>query len=377
MWCHRFFIVFLGMMGPFLLMGIEKLRAQELPGAMVEIAATIIEYRHNHEEQFGVFYQFQPNEKTDFGQSDLFLPGTEKQTDQHIPALNITGSFAEFKYGSIDFNVKTAIQEGWATVISNPMVLVADGESTSLSSGEEVPLTTLQFQGNKTRLELKTRKTGIKLNVTPRIFEGDKVLMNLEIESSEIIRFDVFDRGDGQRYELPVVSTRNIKSVVIVPSGRQLYIGGLYTDDTGDLTRKVPVAGDIPILGYFLRGFNKKKRRTETIFQIIPTIRKPGYGLEADLSVFSDLLETNSDSKVIQEQKLDRIPSDLSPQQLAPIGIKEPTGQAVVIPGEKIKAASPEIKPGTGDIPGMKEEKVRKKLTPDRKRKRWKRLILQ
>ena len=110
--------------------------------------------------------------------------------------------------------------------------------------------------------------------------------MNLEIESSEITRFDTFDRGDGKRYELPIVSKRNIKSVVIVPSAQQLYIGGLYTNNTGDLVRKVPILGDVPGLGILLRGFNKKKRQSETVFQITPTIMRPGQGFPPKIISF-------------------------------------------------------------------------------------------
>ncbi len=353
---------------------VHSLKAQELPGQMIEVAATIIEYRHDNEEQLGIFYQFDPNpDTTDFGESNLFLHGTENVTDQPIPTLDISGSFTKFKYGSIDFNLKAAIQKGWATVISNPTLLVSDGQSANISAGEEFPITELTLQGNKTKLSLEQRKTGIKLNVTPRILEGDNVLMDLEIESSEITRFDVFDRGDGLRYELPVVTTRNIKTVVIVPSERQLYIGGLYTDNTGDLTRKVPIAGDLPVIGYFLRGFNKKNRRTETIFQIVPTIKGPGIGMEDEHSVFSELLR----DEVIQHQKmLDQIPSS----QLAPGMIRNASGLPVMSAPRSNRSATSVIQPSTAEVILPQEQESSSKPfstpTPTPKRKYWKRFRL-
>ena len=128
--------------------------------------------------------------------------------------------------------------------------------------------------------------------------------MNLEIESSEITRFDTFDRGDGKRYELPIVSKRNIKSVVIVPSAQQLYIGGLYTNNTGDLVRKVPILGDVPGLGILLRGFNKKKRQSETVFQITPTIMRPGQGISTEDNIFRNLLRGDDDQvRILDEQR--------------------------------------------------------------------------
>lgn len=260
----------------------------------IEIAATIYEFRLESEKQLGIFYQYNRSSGS-FQDSDVFLHGTENVRDQPVQGLDLTGSFAKLSYGSIDFNIKTAIEEGRAMVINNPRQLVADGERASLVSGEEVPLTRLaSIAGDKMKLQLEVRKTGIKLNVLPRILPGNNVLMDLEIESSEIIRLDVFDRGDGQRFELPVVSTRNVKTTVVVPTQKRLYIGGLYTNSASDITRKIPVVGDLPVIGFFLRGFNKKMVRTETVFQITPTIKKPGEGISAEGSIFRELLEPDS-----------------------------------------------------------------------------------
>lgn len=300
-------------------------QAYEIPGPMIEIAVNIYEYRLDNEKQLGLFYQY--NSKSgSFQNSDVFLPGTENLRDNPIRALDISGSFAKLKYGSVDFNLKTAIQEGRATIISNPIMLTADGQRASILSGEEIPLTVLKLQGFNTVLDTETRPTGIKLIVTPRIYRDEFILMELEIESSEITRFDVFDRGDHQRYELPVVSKRNIKTVVMIPSSQQLYIGGLYTSSTGDLVRKVPIVGDLPVVGFFLRGFNKKKRQTETVFQITPTIRHLGMGVSTDDNIFRDLLKTGETEAIIDEQQYLNEASMRSPfQNLIP----PPSGQPI------------------------------------------------
>ena len=301
------------------------------PGQMIEISATIYDFRYDKETQFGIFYQYNRT-RGSFQDSNVFLPGTEKVQDTPIPALDLSGTFASLDYGAIEFNIKTALQEGWGTVISNPSVLASDGVKASIISGEVVPITVVKVQGNQTTLDTQNRDTGIKLIVTPHIFKSNYILMNLEVESSEITRFQLFDRGDGARYELPVVATRNIKSVVLIPNEKKLYIGGLYTDISGDLTRKVPVLGDVPGLGFFLRGFNKKKSRAETVFQITPIIRDPGFGITSqDVSIFSDLLEPEGNKQIInQYQLLDQVPSQaegMIPNASAPANVRPATGQ--------------------------------------------------
>ncbi len=286
------------------------------PGPMIEISATIFDFRYDQDTQFGVFYQYNAD-SGNVGDSDIFLQGTQNVADDAIPALNLSGNFAKLEWGSIEYNIKTAIQEGKGSVFSNPSVLVADGQTAEIISGEEVPITEVEEKGTKTTLKTVPRKTGIKLIVTPYIYKRDNILMQLEIESSEITRFEVFDRGDSQRFELPVVATRNIQSVIIIPNERKLYIGGLYTDLSSQITRKVPLLGDVPGIGYFLRGFSKNKSRAETVFQITPIIRHPGTGItRQDVSIFSELLEPEgSDQLVDQYQLLEKVSAQKQPPQ--------------------------------------------------------------
>ncbi|MFB3785045.1 MAG: type II secretion system protein GspD [bacterium] len=296
------------------------------PRPIIEISADIYEYRLDGEKQLGIFYQYNRTSGS-VQNSDIFLPGTENVKEKAIGALDLSGTFAKLSYGTIDYNIKTAIEEGRATVISNQRLVTADGETANITAGESVPITVLSMMGNITKLQTQYRPAGIKLIVTPRIFRDDLIIMNLEIESSEISRITTFDRGDRKRYELPVITKRNIKTVVCVPSSQKLYIGGLYTDSTGDMTRKVPIIGDLPGIGFFLRGFNKKRRLTETIFHITPVIRLPGEGIEIESAVFEELLQPNATQAPIQSQSGEKpsVIRDGEPAQPAPAAVAPAT----------------------------------------------------
>ncbi len=288
-------------------------------GPIIEISAKIFEFRYDTETQFGIFYQFNSNDST-LQDSGVFLHGTDSVvTDSPIPALDLSGSFAELSYGSIDFNVKSALDEGWGTIISNPTLITANGKPASIQSGEQIPYTTVKITGNKEKLQLEEKPTGIKLVVTPYILPGDivnNILMNLEIESNDVVRFEVFDRGEGERFELPIVSRRNVQTAVIIPSGQRLYIGGLYSRNTGDVTRKIPIVGDLPVIGFFLRGFNKKRGTSETMFQITPTIRKPGLGIQTHLSGFDQVLGPEDTLQAIIQQDINPLTPEIEePEQ--------------------------------------------------------------
>jgi hypothetical protein len=267
----------------------------------IQISANVYEYRLDGEKQLGLFYQY--NRKSGSVQnSDVFLPGTNNVRETASGALDLSGSFATIGYGSIDYNLKTAIEEGRATLINHQRAIVSDGERFSFTVGEQIPITVIEVVGGYlTTLNTKDKVTGIKLIGVPKIFRGTNILMDMEIESSEISRFDTFDRGDKLRYTLPIITKCNVKTVVIVPSERPVYIGGLYTDNTSNITRKVPIIGDLPIIGFFLRGFNKSRKQTETIFRITPVIKLPGEGLDIGSSVFEELLQPEGGKSLIQQ----------------------------------------------------------------------------
>lgn len=310
-------------------------------GPIIEISAKIFEFRYDTETQFGIFYQFNSNDSA-LQNSDVFLHGTESiLTDAPIPALDLTGSFAQLSYGSIDFNVKSALEEGWGTVISNPTLITANGKPASIQSGEQIPYTTVKITGTNAKLTLQEKPTGIKLVVTPYILSGsNNILMNLEIESNDVVRFEVFDRGDGERFELPVVSRRNVQTAVIIPSGQRLYIGGLYSRNTGDITRKVPIVGDLPILGFFLRGFNKKRGTAETMFQITPTIRKPGLGIQTHLTGFDQVLGPDDTLQAIVNQDEHAMnPNANEPQPFKPENVVPELPKEIIESASKEKAA--------------------------------------
>ncbi len=340
-------------------------------GPQIQVSANIYEYRLDTQKQLGLFYQYNRDHGS-LQTSDVFLHGTDTLAENPIPAVDLSGSFATLVYGSIDYNLKTAIEEGRATIISSPNITTRNGVHSSQHTGEKIPMTVVTVKGNQTTLAQAEIKTGINLSVTPHIYRENNVLMDLELESSETTRYDIFDRGDGQRFELPVITKRKIQVVVIVPSGKQLLVGGLFTENSSNVTRKVPIAGNLPVIGYFLRGFNKRKGRTETIFQITPTIKPPGSGLDYEAPVFRDLLTPKEDEdaiinkpRVIRRAPIQGVRGNGTEPGLLPGSVQSQIPSAtgtLVIPNatkERIVPPSAEIPSATKQVEPKKKKRRR------------------
>jgi len=113
------------------------------------------------------------------------------------------------------------------------------------------------------------RKTvGTKLVVTPQINEGDSVLLNIEQEVSSVAQ----TQATGTANLGPTFDTRTVKNAVLVKSGETVVLGGLMDEQTKEQVSKVPLLGDIPVLGYLFRSTSNTTSKRNLMVFIRPTI---------------------------------------------------------------------------------------------------------
>lgn len=118
------------------------------------------------------------------------------------------------------------------------------------------------------------RKTvGTKLKVTPQINEGDSVLMDIEQEVSSVATSTSTSSSSTSSASLgDTFNTRTVKNAVLVKSGETVVLGGLLSNNTSESTYKVPLLGDIPVLGYLFRYNSTSKPNRILMVFIHPTI---------------------------------------------------------------------------------------------------------
>jgi type IV pilus assembly protein PilQ len=153
-----------------------------------------------------------------------------------------------------DFNVVLSAlkQNIGVAIISNPRLLVASGQEATIHVGEDRPYakkaTTQQGTGGtSTQSEIDQIKTGVQLTVTPTVNQCSNVTLRIKPRLSRVSGTVTIDGND-----VPVLTTRDVDSEFNVDSGRTVAIGGLTTASDQQRVSKIPLLGDIPILGKYL-----------------------------------------------------------------------------------------------------------------------------
>ncbi len=283
------------------------------PPQSVEIAVEIFEYRLSEEEQFGLMYEY-IRERGDLLDFNLFLPGTTNPGDPSIPALQTTVDLLNSRYGDLDATLQAAVSKGQAMILSNPRLVVKEGNPASIVTGEKVPITKLEIKGANQTLATVDKHTGVKLYVTPQVLNKDYILLALQAEVSEIVSLEKFTPSDSTTddaiFELPRVQRRTVQTTVLVPDGFTLFIGGLLRETKQTTDRKIPILGDIPYAGFPFKSKNETSFNSDTWFKITPTILERGKGGSLPMSsVGGDLGETFLDADTVEsatdERKLE------------------------------------------------------------------------
>jgi type II secretory pathway component GspD/PulD (secretin) len=177
----------------------------------------------------------------------------------------------------------TAIEKNSeANVLQRPSIITSDNEEATIKVLDKIPVvsgtvlsTTGLSQQNIDKVEV-----GLTLKITPRINEAsDFMKLDVEQEVSNITDKAPKDLATTTQ----ATNTRNIKTSVVVRDKDTVVIGGLLSDNLSTTYNKVPVLGDIPLLGWFFKGKTTRASKTNLIVFITPNIIRD-YETHSDLS---------------------------------------------------------------------------------------------
>lgn len=184
--------------------------------------------------------------------------------------LALAGDFDPDTGKGIGLLIQALKTDGSTKILSTPSVVTLDNEEATLTVGEEVPFQTGSFTNsnngsNNPFTTINREEVGIKLKVKPQISKGDSVRLEIEQESSKV---KVGSGGVG----LQTTSKSTMKTNVLIQDGEMLILGGLIEDQTGGSATKVPLLGDIPLLGRLFRSSSKTDSQSVLMMFIRPTI---------------------------------------------------------------------------------------------------------
>lgn len=173
--------------------------------------------------------------------------------------------------GGIGVVLKALAQNGYGRVLAEPNLLVRSGEMGKFHVGTRVPVQTVTGTGGDATVGITYEDVGIRLNFRPEVLETGVIRIKIDpAEVSAIVRFLTF-----QGIVAPEISTRTVNTSVDLKEGESLILAGLLTDDMKKNIQKIPVLGDIPILGALFRSTRDEMAETELAFFITPRLVTP------------------------------------------------------------------------------------------------------
>ena len=184
--------------------------------------------------------------------------------------LGVAGDFDGVTGKGMGVLIQALKTDGSTNILSTPSVVTLDNEEATLSVGEEVPFVTGSFSSISNNnsnsnpfTTVNREEVGVMLKVKPQISKGNAVRLEIEQESSKV------KSGEPG---LQTTSKSTMQTNVMIQDGELLILGGLIEDQSDNTASKVPLLGDIPLLGRLFRSSNKSESQSVLMMFIRPTI---------------------------------------------------------------------------------------------------------
>lgn len=185
----------------------------------------------------------------------------------NLPSAGTAGAFSMLLFNSsfskiLSMELTALETDSKGKIISSPRVVTSDKTEAMIESGTEVPYQQASSSG---ATNVAFKKATLSLTVKPQITPDDNVILDVKVNKDSV----------GQLYAgVPSVDTNKVNTQVLVENGGTVVIGGVYTQVQTDGVDKVPLLGDIPVLGYFFRRSAKLSSKNELLVFITPKILK-------------------------------------------------------------------------------------------------------
>jgi pilus assembly protein CpaC len=165
--------------------------------------------------------------------------------------------------------IQALTTKGLAKVLAEPNLLVKTGERGEFRAVSRIPYSVLQTTGGSSTSTIVFEEVGIKLFFNPEVL--DNGMIRLRIDPAEVSSIAGTLAVNGY----PIIDTRSAKTNVELKDGESLIIAGMLTEEAITTMSKIPILGDIPILGALFRSTQKDIKEKELVFFITPKLMKP------------------------------------------------------------------------------------------------------
>lgn len=242
--------------------------------SQIRLEAQIIEINSDYTRNLGIQYWSQtpgnssssgsssdnPNSNITVGTAGLFYGGEDFSSNRKH------GGWLGSHIANVNVTLQALINEGKARILSRPSITTMSGKAANILIGGRIPIPVSDGNGN---VSIDWHEYGVKLNIEPVVDSEDKITSKVHAEVSTL------DYSHGVKidsFSVPGIATREAESEVNVRSGMTMAIGGLINSEDAKIVSKIPLLGDLPIIGRFFRHTSNTRDKRELIILITPTL---------------------------------------------------------------------------------------------------------
>lgn len=263
---------------------IEKFRKLidelDVPAQQVMIEARIVEAADGFSRDLGVKFGATGKKKLKdadrafgWGVNSGFEGGDggkwSAQTSINLPvaaAANSISLVRAISSGALNLELSASESLSKTKTLANPRVLTQNRKEAKIESGTEIPFQDTSSSGGSSSTTTTFKKAVLGLTVTPNITPDGQIIMTVKINKDTPVDCTVKDETT------KCIQTKNLNTQAMVENGGTLIVGGIYEEENGNTLTKVPLLGDIPVIGNLFKTRGKSTNRRELLIFITPRI---------------------------------------------------------------------------------------------------------
>ncbi|MFH1747565.1 MAG: secretin N-terminal domain-containing protein [Planctomycetota bacterium] len=241
------------------------------PPPQVSIEVLIVEVVMDNSLELGVEFAFQDLQWTKAGTQDTTTFDFVGGTDVGAAGAGLGGFTFTITGRDFNFLLRTLQSEGSLNVLSRPHIVAMDNQLASIEVTDSVPFVTGSATtiGGSVQTQVSRENVGIKLEVTPQINPDGFVRLEIRQEVSDLSESTI---AIGPGLTAPIFLKRIAETVVTVQDNETVVLGGLIQTRDNQTEQKIPIMGDIPVLGPLFRYQNDSQRRSELLVILTPRV---------------------------------------------------------------------------------------------------------
>jgi type IV pilus assembly protein PilQ len=256
----------------------------DVPVKQVLIESRMVTVRENADERLGVRWGFTGRGSDSSVSGGLvgadtagsgILPAITDRLNVNLPVTNTSAGRIGFQIANLvdgnilDLELSALESENKGEIIASPRITVANQQEAYIEQGTEIPFVQATSSG-ATSVEFK--KAVLSLRVTPQITPDNRIILNLVV--TQDTRGETVSTSTGPAV---AIDTQEISTQVLVENGETIVLGGIFQQTSADDVSKVPLFGDLPIVGNLFKTSQKIQEKRELLIFVTPKIITEGY----------------------------------------------------------------------------------------------------